>query len=78
MLGPLDGVNPEIGAAIDRDHAVAVIFAAQIEQGEQRGDLLRIVRSLVEELKTSAEGAAGVDKTGRTGSRSWCRDRSMP
>jgi hypothetical protein len=58
VFGPLDGVDPDIGAAVDRDHPVAVVAPAQIEQPEQQIDLVRVVRGRLQELKAGAEADA--------------------
>ncbi len=43
MLGPFDGVDPDIGAAVDGNDLIAVTAPAQIEQREQQIDLVRVV-----------------------------------
>ena len=43
VLGPLDAMHPDIGAAIDGDQSVAMAAAAQIEKAEQERDIGRIV-----------------------------------
>ena len=55
VLGPFDGVNAEVGAAIDCDNAVAIVRAAQIEQFKQQRDFVRIVGSPAQKLVTNAE-----------------------
>ncbi len=54
VLGPLDGVDADIGAAVDRDNAVAVMLAAYIKQFEHQVDFGRIIRGCVQELKADA------------------------
>ena len=52
---PLDAVDADVGAAIDRDDAVAIAAAAQIEQREQQCNVGRIVGGVLEELETDTE-----------------------
>ena len=61
MLGPLDGMDAEIGAAVDRDDAVAIIPGGADRACSQQSDLVRVVRGLVEELKSGAVGHVGPD-----------------
>ena len=61
VFRPLDGVDPDIGAAIDRHHAVAVALAAQIQRAEQQIDFVGIVVGVLQELEADAVACIAVD-----------------
>jgi hypothetical protein len=41
--GALDGVNPDVGTAVERYHAVAKIFAASLQQSDEETHFVGIV-----------------------------------
>ena len=59
--GPLDGMNTDIGAAIERHDAVAVMLAAKAEQIDRQLDFRRVERGGLEDLKTDAVAALRID-----------------
>ena len=61
MFRPLDGVDPDIGAAIDRHYAVAVALPAQIQRSQQQIDFIGIVVGVLQELKADAVAFIAVD-----------------
>ncbi len=60
-LGPFDGVDTDIGAAIDRDDAVTMMLAAKHEQVGHQLDLGGIEAGLFQDLEAHAVAAIGVD-----------------
>ena len=61
MFRPLDGVDPDIGAAIDCHHAVAVALTAQVQRAEQQIDFVGVVVGVLQELETDAVACIAVD-----------------
>ncbi len=60
VLGPLDGVHPDIGAAVDGDDAIAVTAAAQIEHLQHQIDFDRIVEPVFEKLQADPAAHIGL------------------
>ena len=58
---PFDRVHADIGAAVDRDHAVTMVLAPQGQQFERNLDFAGIERGRVEDLKSHAIAAVGGD-----------------
>ena len=61
MFRPFDGMDFDIGAAIDRHHAVAIALPAQIQRAEQQIDFIGVEVGVLQKLEADAEARVAAD-----------------
>ncbi len=60
VLGPFDGMDPDIGAAIDGRDAVAITDPAQIERMDEQIDFIGVITAPLQELQADTAALVGI------------------